>query len=170
MVPKTNAVRCQGRRKKIGRLAELLPEEAWATIPAREEEDSGERHPWEWACLELSVDPGGKGMRRWLLIRRSSEDPEDDPAFYQAYGPEETSVRELVKVCQGRWRVEACFAEAKGEVGLDHYEVRRWDAWHRYVTLCLLAHAFLAVARFAARDEEEEADGKKGISTPSLSR
>lgn len=65
--------------------------------------------------------------------------------------------------------MEDCFAEAKGEVGLDHYEVRRWDAWYRYVTLCLLAHAFLVVTRFAARDEEE-ADGKKGILKPSLSR
>ncbi len=53
-------------------------------------------------------------------------------------------------VCQERWTVEECFAEAKGEVvGLDHYdEVRRWDAWHRHhlLTLCLLAHAFLAVS------------------------
>ena len=169
MVPRTNAVRCQGRRKKIERLAELLPEGAWATIPVREEGDSGERRPWEWACLKLSVD-SAKGMRRWLLIRRSSpEDPDDDLAFYQAYGPEETPTYELVKVCQRRWQVEDCFAEAKGEVGLDHYEVRRWDAWHRYVTLCLLVHAFLAVARLAARDEEE-ADGKKGILRPSLSR
>lgn len=167
MVPKTNAVRYQGRRKKIGRLAKLLPEGAWATNPAREE-DSGERRPWEWACLELSVDPE-KGMQRWLLIRRSPEDPED-LAFYQAYGPEETPTHELVKVCRRRWQVEDCFAEAKGEVGLDQYEVRRWDAWHRYVTLCLLAHAFLVVTRFAAARDEEEADGKKGISTPSLSR
>jgi hypothetical protein len=76
-VPKTNAaVRCQGRRKKIGRPAKLLPEEARATIPAREEEDSGERRAWGWARLELSADPA-KGMRRWLLIRRGSEDPED---------------------------------------------------------------------------------------------
>jgi SRSO17 transposase len=110
-------------------------------------------------------------MRRWLLIRRSPEDPEEDLAFYQAYGPRETPTHKLVKVCQRRWQVEDCFAEAKGEVGLDQYEVvRRWDAWHRYVTLCLLAHAFLAVTRFVARDEEEEAGGKKGISAPSLSR
>lgn len=167
MVPKTNAVRCQGRRKKIGRLAKLLPEEAWAMIPAREE-DSGERRPGEWACLELSMDLA-KGMRRCLLIRRSPEDPEEDLAFYQTYGPKETPTHELVKVCQGRWQVEDCFAEAKGELGLDHYEVRRWDAWHRYITLCLLAHAFLAVTRLAARDEEE-AERKKGVLRPSLSR
>jgi SRSO17 transposase len=74
-------------------------------------------------------------------------------------------VEELVGVCQDRWAVEECFAEAKGEVGLDHYEVRRWDAWHRHhlLTLCLLAHAFLAVTRQAAI--EEEGSPKKGIST-----
>src|SRR3954464_1621115 len=69
MVPKSNTVRCQGRRKKIERLALRLPEEAWATVAATEE-DSCEKRLWEWACLELSVDPG-KRMQRWLLIRRS---------------------------------------------------------------------------------------------------
>jgi SRSO17 transposase len=162
MVPKANAVRCQGRRKKIEKLALRLPEEAWATIAAREE-GSGEKRPWEWACLALSVDPG-KGMKRWLLIGRSSEDP-DDLAFYQAYGPEGTSTCELVKVCQRRWQVENCFAEAKGEVGLDHYEVRRWDAWHRHITLCLLAHAFLVVTRLLAACDEATG-GKRGISIP----
>lgn len=163
MVPKTNAVRTGGRRKKLERIAERLPEGAWTEVlPAG---DAGERRPWEWAWLELSADPT-KGMRRWLLLRRGSEEP-DDLSFYQAYGPEGTSVEELVAVCQERWAIEQCFAEAKGEVGLDHYEVRRWDAWHRYITLCLLAHAFLVVARLAARGEEEEAAatkaGKKGI-------
>ena len=44
------------------------------------------------------------------------------------------------------------FEQAKGEVGLDQYEVRRWDAWHRHVTLALLAHAYLEVTRLAAGD------------------
>ena len=89
------------------------------------------------------------------------------PLGYQAYGPEGTTVEELVRVCQDRWAVEECFAEAKGEVGLDHYEVRRWDSWHRHVTLCLLAHAFLVVVRFGARNAEGLGGGaKRGISTP----
>lgn len=66
----------------------------------------------------------------------------------------------LVGVCQERWAVEECFA--KGEVGLDHYEVRKWDSWHRHITLCLLAHAFLAVVRSCA--EQEEGAVKRGIS------
>ena len=109
--------------------------------------------------MDLAPDPK-KGMRRWLLVRRSTDDPEDR-GFYQAYGPEGTPIEELVWVCQDRWTVEECFAEAKGEVGLDNYEVRRWDAWHHYVTLCLLAHAFLVVVRLAARAEDL---GNRGIS------
>jgi SRSO17 transposase len=157
MVPKTNAVPLGGRKKKIERYVERLPKDAFSEVrPAR---DTGGRRPWEWACMDLAADPK-KGMRRWLLVRRSTDDPED-LAFYQAYGPEATTVKELVKVCQERWAVEECFAEAKGEVGLDHYEVRKWDAWHRHVTLCLLAQAFLAVVRSSV--EQEEGSGKRGI-------
>jgi SRSO17 transposase len=163
MVPKTNAVPLGGRKKKIEQHVERLPEDAFSEV--RLARDSGGRRPWEWACLDLAPDPE-KGMRRWLLVRRSTDDP-DDRGFYQAYGPEGTQIEELVGVCQDRWAVEECFAEAKGEVGLDHYEVRRWDAWHRHVTLCLLAHAFLVVVRLAARDEEEAGrGGKRGISIP----
>ncbi len=160
MVPKTNAVPLGGRKKKIEQYVERLPEEAFSEVrPARD--DSG-RRPWEWACLDLAADPE-KGMRRWLLVRRSTDDPEDR-GFYQAYGPEETTLEELVGVCQDRWAIEQCFAEAKGEVGLDHYEVRRWDAWHRHVTLCLLAHAFLVVVHLAAGEEEAGRGSKRGIS------
>jgi SRSO17 transposase len=160
MVPKTNAVDLGGRRKKIEPLAVRLPEDAWSQVhPVG---DTGERCPWEWACLELAADPQ-KGMSRWLLARRSSDDSED-LAFYQAYGPEDTPVEELVRICQDRWAIEVAFEEAKGELGMDHYEVRKWDAWYRYITLCLLAHAFLVVTRLAARNEDIAC--KKGI--PSL--
>jgi SRSO17 transposase len=163
MVPKTNAVPLGGRKKKIERYIERLGEEAFSEIrPAR---DTDGRRPWQWSCLELAPDPE-KCMGRWLLVRRSTDDPED-LGFYQAYGPEGTPTEELVQVCQDRWAVEECFAEAKGEVGLDHYEVRRWDAWHRHITLCLLAHAFLVVVRLAARDEVDAGGGRKrGISIP----
>ena len=163
MVPKTNAVPLGGRKKKVEQHVERLPEEAFSEVrPAR---DVGGGRPWEWAFLDLEADPE-KGMRRWLLVRRGTDDPED-LGFYQAYGQTGTPIEELVGVCQDRWAVEQCFAEAKGEVGLDHYEVRRWDSWYRHVTLCLLAHAFLVAVRIAARDEEDAAgrDGKRGVST-----
>jgi SRSO17 transposase len=160
MVPKTNMVPLGGRKKKIERLAERLPEDAFSEVPPAQ--DSGERRPWQWACLGLAADPK-KGMSRWLLVRRGTDDPED-LTFYQAYGPEDTSVEELVRICRERWAIEVAFEEAKGEIGMDHYEVRKWGAWHRYVTLCLLAHAFLVVTRLATRNEEVAR--KKGIPSP----
>ncbi len=51
---------------------------------------------------------------------------------------------ELVRVAGVRWSVEECFQAAKGQVGLDHYQVRNWTSWHRHITLAMLALAFLA--------------------------
>ena len=59
-----------------------------------------------------------------------------------------------------RWAIEECIEEAKGQVGLDQYEVRRWDGWYRHITLALLAHAYLAVIRHRRKD----ALGKRGLS------
>ena len=139
-----------------------MGEGAFSEVRPAAAQDASGRCPWEWACLDLAPD-SEKEMRRWLLVRRSTDDPED-LGFYQAYGPEGTQIEELVSVCQERWAVAECFAEAKGEVGLDHYEVRRWEAWYRHITLCLLAHAFLAVTRRAA--VEGQGSPKKGISIP----
>ncbi len=69
-----------------------------------------------------------------------------------------------MKICGTRWHIEECFAQAKGKVGWDQYEVRRWDAWHRYITLGLLAHALLVVTRATAH--REEAGVKRGRSAP----
>jgi SRSO17 transposase len=97
-------------------------------------------------------------MRRWLLIRRGGDDG-DDLRFFLAHGCGDTSAGDLLRVCGVRWQIEECFAQAKGEVGLDQYEVRTWDAWHRFVTLCLLAHAGLVVMRRAANRQEAEERG-----------
>ena len=104
--------------------------------------------------------PGGAG--RWLLLRRSIGDP-TELAYYLAYGPKETPAEELIRVAGRRWQVEDCFEQAKGEVGLDEYEVRKWEAWYRHVTLSLLAHAYLAVLRSDAHDGAQEPEAKRGI-------
>ncbi len=62
------------------------------------------------------------------------------------YGPADTPVETMVQVAGRRWCIEVAFEEAKGLVGLDHYEVRGWTAWHRHITLALLAHAALVMA------------------------
>ena len=142
MIPKTTAVEYQGRRERAEQLGDRLSPD-----PSLD----------PWACLELS-DACADGMRRWLLVRRDAEDP-DECAYFLAYGPAETEEDELIRVCTTRWQIEEGFAQAKGEVGLDQYEVRKWEAWHRHATLCLLAHAYLVVLRRAARQEER---GQKG--------
>ncbi len=100
-------------------------------------------------------------------MRRSIAEPEEKIAYYLCYGPAQTNVHELIRIAGRRWSIEDCFEAAKGEVGLDEYEVRKWDGWQRHITLCLLAHAYLAVVRSVAEDEEDAA--KKGPSTRAFS-
>ena len=82
----------------------------------------------------------------WLPARRSRSDPAE-VASYVCFGPDEARLSDLVRVAGTRWAIAEVIEGAKGEVGLDHYEVRRWPGWYRHVTLALLARAFLAVTR-----------------------
>ncbi len=107
---------------------------------------------YDWACVALpqpEATSARDGAGRWLLVRRNIGDP-SELAYYLAYGPKETPVEELIRIAGRRWTIEDCFEQAKGEVGLDEYEVRKWDAWHRHVTLSMLAHAYLTVLRSEA--------------------
>jgi SRSO17 transposase len=159
MVPNTHAVRYRDRRQTVAKLVERLPDDVWKTVTVGAGGPSEDHQVW--ACLPLS-EACAPGMRRWLLIRRGGDDG-DGLRFFLAYGPEDTSEAELLRVCGVRWQIEECFAQAKGEVGLDQYEVRTWDAWHRFVTLCLLAHAGLVVMRRAANQDEI---GERGAAIP----
>src|SRR5262245_63619193 len=81
-------------------------------------------------------------------------------AYYVVSGPEKTSREEIVRVAGSRWAIEESFESAKGEVGLDHYEVRSWEGWYRHITLAMFAHAYLTVVR--ARDVyQAKADEQK---------
>src|SRR5258708_3125463 len=108
---------------------------------------------YEWAWLQLPEQSEGSGRARWILIRRSLSDA-SKRSYYRAAGPAQTSLVELVRVAGSRWKIEEGFEEAKGEVGLDQYEVRGFRAWYRHVTLALLAHAILVVLRADARDKK----------------
>ena len=86
------------------------------------------------------------GWKTGLLIRRKKRRPHQF-TVYLTRSPEETSLAELVRVAGQRWTIESCFEEAKGETGLDEYEVRSWTGWHRHITLSMLAHAYLTIVR-----------------------
>src|SRR5664279_3724349 len=83
------------------------------------------------------------------MIRRSIDDGE--LAFYHCYNPNRAGFGELVKVAGARWPIEECFGAAKNEVGLDEYQVRKYDAWYRHMTLAMFAHNFLAVTAYKAK-------------------
>lgn len=153
-VPKTNTVWYEGCRQTAAQLGEQLPAAAW-TRRSVGHGVQGDRCAL-WACLPLS-DACPEGKRRWLLLQQDLEDA-SVRACHLAYGPADTPEAELLRVCGSRWQIEEGFAQAKGEVGLDQYEVRTWTAWHRFVTLCLLAHADLVVTRCAANAEEHAAE------------
>jgi len=148
------------------RQGELLSEEGWKRISAGE----GSKGPrlYDWLRLPLNP-PIQEGFERWLLVRRSIEDPEELTA-YTVFAPEGTTLGTLARVAGSRWRVEIGFEEAKGEVGLSHYEVRSWHGWYRHITLALLAHAFLATIHAEGQDIEiPQKGGPKPTATNSLS-
>ena len=128
-----------------------LPPRAWRRLSAGD----GAKGPrlYDWARVPLRP-LGEPGRGYWLLARRGLEPPHD-LAYFVCFGPARTPLRELVRVAGSRWAIEECLEAAKGEVGLGDYEVRKWDGWYRHVTLCLLAHAYLAVTRARAGAAEE---------------
>lgn len=135
-------------------LAEQLPFVAWHRLSAGAGSKGPRTYDWARVAIRPLREPG---WGHWLLIRRRLHDP-SELAYYVCFGPEETPLEELVRIAGTRWAIEQAFEEAKQEVGLDQYEVRRWPGWYRHITLALLAHAFLAVTRTVA--------GKRGAPAP----
>ena len=145
------------RRVRAHRLASQVEESDWARLSAGDGSKGPRMYDWTWVAIRPLLEPD-KGY--WLLARRGVARPEE-LAYFVCYGPEETTPEELVKIAGIRWSIEECFEEAKGLVGLDQYEVRKWEGWYRHVTLAMLAHAYLAVVRLQANGGPR---GKKGES------
>ena len=144
---------------RADQLASGVLESAWVRCSA----GNGAKGPrvYDWTAVEIRpLREPGKG--HWLLARRSIAKP-GELAYYVCFGPAGTRLEELARVAGTRWTIEECFEEAKGEVGLDQYEVRRWDGWYRHITLAMLAHAYLAVIR-----QEAVEGGEKGAATASM--
>lgn len=130
----------QARAKTL--LAEV-PAGAWHRLDC----GAGSKGPrlYDWAVTRTNC-PGPGTYARWLLVRRGVSDPAE-VAYFACGGPPGTTLPELVRVAGMRWCVEECFELAKGDCGLDGYEVRGWTGWHRHVTLSLLALAVVAAIR-----------------------
>ncbi len=151
------AVWTKQRQTPIKQLLADLPAEGWERISA----GTGSKGPrwYDWRRLDLNP-PRQAGWQRWLLVRRTISDPSELTA-YVAFAPVHTPLTDLVQVAGMRWTIEESIQTAKGEVGLDHYEVRSWTGWYRHITLAMWAQAFLAVVR--AETGREVAPEKRGL-------
>jgi SRSO17 transposase len=127
---------------RVDALAARLPRRAWQRLSAGAGAKGQRWYDWAWT----SIDPARPG-HRWLLIRRSRATGE--LAFYRCYSPRPVPLAILVRVAGIRWSTEENFAAAKGLAGLDQHQVRTWTSWHRWVTLAMLALAFLTITAAA---------------------
>ena len=131
------------KQERVSSLLENLPDDIWITESAGNG-SKGERL-YDWGVIPLNPPPD-KPCRRWLLVRRSLTKT-DELRAYVCYAPEGTPLEKLIEIAGTRWTIETCFAESKGEVGLDQYEVRSYAGWYRHITLACAAHVLLTVLR-----------------------
>lgn len=119
--------------------SEFAPED-WVCHAAGE----GAKGPrlYDWARIRRPWTSKG-GFEHWLLVRRKRS-TSGEKAYYLVFAPPGSSLAELAAVAGLRWAVEECFERAKDDLGLDHCEARSWHGWHRHMSLCMAALAFLS--------------------------
>jgi SRSO17 transposase len=147
--------------RRVDTLPALIPESGWQTYSCGRGSKGHRDYAWAWvALLPEPGDPAGDNRptgQDHLLIRRNKATGE--LAYLRCYSPGPTTLATLVRVAGQRWRIEESFQAGKGLVGLDQHQVRRWTSWHRWTTLAMLAHAFLAVATALERDHSSKHEG-----------
>ena len=143
-------VRVGGTTQRADALLRGVPARAWQQVSCGKGAKGHRRY--DWAFVRLDHDgsaPDGQAGKHWLMVRRNHTTGE--LAFYRCFTPRPLPLAVLVHVAGRRWTVEERFQTGKGLVGLDQHQVRRWRSWYRWVTLAMLAHAFLVVAALAER-------------------
>jgi SRSO17 transposase len=147
-VPRNQTIPITAGCTRADHLVAQAPSDAWKRLSC----GAGAKGPrkFDWAVASLLAAPWTTpaGWSRWLLARRAltpNTKGELEVAYYLCCAPTGTSDDELIRVAGTRWSIEDCFQTAKTDVGLDHYQVRRYDAWYRHITLAMLAHTYLAV-------------------------
>ena len=153
------------RQHRIDEIAGQLPKRSWKRLSA-DHGAKGERL-YDWALLPWAEQ---EGWEHALLVRRSLE-AKPEYAFYFSYAPKKQStLKTLVGVAGQRWAVESAFQMAKGECGLDHYEVRHWRGWYRHITLSMLALAVLAVLRAREKKTFRQKGSPQRTGNPAFAR
>jgi SRSO17 transposase len=133
----------RGQHRQVKTILATLPGASWTRLSAGDGAKGPRWYDWRWLPLAKPSEPG---WRRWLLVRRRVSTPTELQA-YEVFAPQATTLEAAVRVAGSRWTIESGFEAAKGEVGLDHYEVRSWTGWYRHITLVMWALALLTVMR-----------------------
>ena len=141
-VAKSHLVATAGGVVRADVMAARLPPRAWQRLSAGAGAKGQRWYDWAW----VAIDPGVPGHRH-LLIRRHRRTGE--LAYYRCYSPRRVPLAVLVAAAGRRWTVEEDFQAGKGLAALDEHQVRRWTSWYRWVTLAMLALAFLTIAALA---------------------
>lgn len=133
--------------QRVEHLAQALPKRRWQKYIVHE----GTKGPVavEVAALRVvMVEDGLPGRAEWLVIRRPiGKGTLDAWKFFRCNAPKRTSLKTLARLTVWRWPVETVIEECKGELGLDHYEVRNWTGWHHHTAMTMLSHQFLVELR-----------------------
>jgi SRSO17 transposase len=128
------------------------PASCWQRLAVTEGEKGHIAYDWAGQRVVESRDKL-PGPDAWLIARRSLSDP-TEIAYYLSNAPADTLLAQVAQVASTRYTVEQCLEEAKGETGLDDYEVRYWHSWYRHITLSMMAHAWLASVRHQATEKK----------------
>jgi SRSO17 transposase len=163
----------RGRSRRVPRLAagsrparrvdELLQQRAFRDQPwQRWRVRDGDKGPMVWEVKQALVYPkdehGLPSTPLHLIVARNVLDPQE-VKFFVSNAPPATPIGPLLLVAFSRWRVERCFEDHKGEVGLDHYEGRRYRGLKRHLALSAVSYLFLARTRQDFGGEKSRADG-----------
>jgi SRSO17 transposase len=146
--PHPTRLRLRDTRKQpipVQQRVKKIQKQAWVQAVIKE----GSQGPivCEFAFLRVTESRGGlPAAELWLILRRNLDDPTELKYFF-SNAPLHTPLQEFVRICGMRWPIETTFEEAKGEVGMDHYEMRSWLGWHHHMLLVSLAHHFLVRLR-----------------------
>ena len=135
----------------VSQLVKKIQKQDWVQAVIKE----GSKGPivCDFAFLRVAESRGGlPAAELWLIIRRNLDDPSELKYFF-SNAPISTPLSEFVRISGMRWPIETIFEEAKGEVGMDHYEMRSWIGWHHHMLLVSLAHHFLVRLRIHFQEQ-----------------
>jgi hypothetical protein len=144
--------------RRVDELMDELRDQPWQRWHVKDRENG----PMVWEVKHCRFTPkdedGLPGEPMHLIVARDVLNPAAIK-FFVSNAPPEIPVSTLLLVAFSRWRVERCFEDEKGEIGLDHYEGRRYLGLKRHLIVSSVSHLFLAGTRQELGGEKPGADG-----------